>query len=125
LNNLKRTRLSGRRMNWPPYTTSHVIKLSLPGGHEEMSSILSDQFRPRIRVQMRGDGGCGVSANEYSYAQGALTNFGDLTPCLTSVSLFLSIAYRQSSLLIVEGGREGRSQPSINHTILSVGLDFC
>ncbi len=32
-----------------------------------MSSILVDQQRPRIRVQMRGErGSCGVTANEYS-----------------------------------------------------------
>ncbi len=30
-----------------------------------------------------GGGGCGFSANEYSYALGAQTNFGDLTPYLT------------------------------------------
>jgi hypothetical protein len=37
------------------------------GGHKEMSSILADQERPRIRGQMRGKGGGGrgVSANEY------------------------------------------------------------
>ncbi len=34
-----------------------------------MSSILADQHRPRIWPQMRGDGGCGVSANEYSCVQ--------------------------------------------------------
>jgi hypothetical protein len=27
-----------------------------------------------------GGGGCGASANEYSYAHGAQMNFGDLTP---------------------------------------------
>jgi hypothetical protein len=32
---------------------------------------------------MRGDGGCGVSDNEYSCAHGAQVNFGDLTPYLT------------------------------------------
>jgi hypothetical protein len=30
-----------------------------------------------------GEGGCGVSANEYSYGHGAQMNFGDLTPYLT------------------------------------------
>ncbi len=51
--------------------------------YKEMSSILADQ-RPRIWAQMRGEGGsCGVSANEYSWAHGALINFGDLTPYLT------------------------------------------
>ncbi len=30
-----------------------------------------------------GGGGCGVSANEYSCAHGALINFGNLTPYLT------------------------------------------
>jgi hypothetical protein len=43
-----------------------------PGGYKEKLSICADQWRPRIRVQMRGDGGeggsCGVSANEYSCA---------------------------------------------------------
>jgi len=34
-----------------------------------MSSILADQWRPRVWVQMRKDGwGCGVSANEYNCA---------------------------------------------------------
>ncbi len=32
---------------------------------------------------MRGGGGCGVSAYEYSCAQGAQINFGALTPYLT------------------------------------------
>ncbi len=32
---------------------------------------------------MRGKGGCGVSAKEYSWAHGAQINFGDLTPYLT------------------------------------------
>jgi hypothetical protein len=31
---------------------------------------------------MRGEGGCGVSAKEYSCAHGAQINFGDLTPYL-------------------------------------------
>jgi hypothetical protein len=30
-----------------------------------------------------GGGGCGVSANEYSFVHGAKINFGDLTPYLT------------------------------------------
>ncbi len=30
-----------------------------------------------------GEGGCGISANEYSCAHGAKINFGDLTPYLT------------------------------------------
>jgi hypothetical protein len=30
-----------------------------------------------------GEGGCGVSANEYSFTHGAQINFGDLTPYLT------------------------------------------
>jgi hypothetical protein len=38
---------------------------------------LSDQKRPRIWAQMRG-GDCGVAANEYSFAQGAQINCGDL-----------------------------------------------
>ncbi len=32
---------------------------------------------------IEGGGGCGVSANEYSYANGTQINFGDLTPYLT------------------------------------------
>ncbi len=32
---------------------------------------------------MRGGGGCGVSAIEYSFARGAKINFGDLPPFLT------------------------------------------
>jgi hypothetical protein len=40
-----------------------------------------------------GGGGCGFSANEYSFAHGAQINFGDLTPYLTygensSINLF-------------------------------------
>ncbi len=46
-----------------------------PGGYKEMSSILSDQQRPRIWAQMRGEGGVsGVSANEHSCTQ-------ELGPC--------------------------------------------
>jgi hypothetical protein len=36
-----------------------------------------------------GGGDCEVSANEYSCAQGAQINFGDLTPYLTCGSLLL------------------------------------
>jgi hypothetical protein len=32
---------------------------------------------------MRGEGSCGASVNEYSFAHGAQINFGDLTPYLT------------------------------------------
>ena len=39
--------------------------------------------------QMWG-GGCGVSANEYSCAHGAQTNFGDLTPYLPTLGTFFS-----------------------------------
>jgi hypothetical protein len=54
------------------------------GGHKEMSSILADHERPRIRAQMLGGGGggCGVSDNEYSCAHGSQINFGDLTAYL-------------------------------------------
>ncbi len=38
-----------------------------------------------ILAQMRGGGGCGVSANECSCAHGAQINFGDQTPYLTYV----------------------------------------
>jgi hypothetical protein len=47
-----------------------------------MSSILTDLvYEPKCGV--RGGGGCGLSANEYSYAYGAQRNFGDQTPYLT------------------------------------------
>ncbi len=41
----------------------------LTGSYKEILSFLADQWRPRIRVQMRGIGGgggagCGVSAND-------------------------------------------------------------
>ncbi len=49
-------------------------------GHKQMSSPLADLKRPNAG---RGGGSCGVSANEYSCAQGAQINFGDLTPYLT------------------------------------------
>ncbi len=54
-----------------------------------MSSILADQQRPRIINMSPNAGGgvrCGVSANEYSCAYGALINFGDLTPYVTYCS---------------------------------------
>jgi hypothetical protein len=40
-------------------------------------------------------GGCGVSANEYSYAQGAQINFGDLTPYLTNDPTFTGVDVKQ------------------------------
>jgi hypothetical protein len=46
-----------------------------------MSSILADHLRGE------GGGGCGVSANEYSCANGAQINFRDLTPYLTYAQL--------------------------------------
>jgi hypothetical protein len=49
---------------------------SWPGGHQEMSSILADQERPRNEPKCGGGGGCGVLANEYSCAHGAQINFG-------------------------------------------------
>ncbi len=52
-----------------------------------MSSILADQWRPRMWAQCGGIGGgegCGASANEYSCTHGAQINFGDLTPYLTN-----------------------------------------
>jgi hypothetical protein len=46
-----------------------------------MSSILADQWRPRMSPNAGGwGGGGGVSANENSCAHGAQTNFRDLTP---------------------------------------------
>jgi hypothetical protein len=56
------------------------------GGHKEKSSILADQWRPRIGARMRGGGGCGVSANEYSCTHRAQKNFGYLTPYLPMVN---------------------------------------
>jgi hypothetical protein len=35
-----------------------------------------------------GGGGCGISANEYSCAHGALINFRDLTPYLAYAGTF-------------------------------------
>ncbi len=47
-----------------------VIVSSVSGGYKEMSSILADQYRPRLWAQTRGrGGGYGVSANEYSCTQ--------------------------------------------------------
>ncbi len=48
-----------------------------------MSSILADKLHPLYMSPNAGGGGCGVSANEYSFAHGAQINFGDLTPYLT------------------------------------------
>ncbi len=59
---------------------------SAPGGYKEMSSVLTDQYRPRMRAQMwrvGWGGGCGVLANEYICAHGTQINFGDITPYLT------------------------------------------
>jgi hypothetical protein len=49
---------------------------------------------------MRGEGDCGVSANEYSCAHGAQINVGDLTPYLTYVCTCIIIA-----LLNIKKGR--------------------
>ncbi len=51
-------------------------------GYKEMSSISADQYRSCIWALMRGDGGCGVSANEYSCSHEAQINFGNLTQYL-------------------------------------------
>jgi len=49
-----------------------------------MSSILADDSFLVNQPTCGGEGGCGVSANEYSCAQGgAQINFGDLTPYIT------------------------------------------
>jgi hypothetical protein len=37
-----------------------------------------------------GEGGCGVSANEYSCAHGAQINFGDVTPYLIYAGYLLA-----------------------------------
>ncbi len=57
---------------WPSTTGPVVLKA---GGLKEMLSILADQYMYEPRG---GGGGCGVSANEYSCANGAQINFGDL-----------------------------------------------
>ncbi len=51
-----------------------------------MSSILADPIAPSYMRPNAGRGGwvgCGISANEYSCAHGALINLGDLIPYLT------------------------------------------
>ncbi len=59
------------------------------GVHKEMSSILADQERPRIRAQMQvGGGGCEVSTNENSWSPNTL--WRDLTPMAG-----LQVAYGQ------------------------------
>jgi hypothetical protein len=40
---------------------------------------------------MRGGGGRGVSANEYSFTHGAQINFEDLTPYLTHGSVLSTV----------------------------------
>ncbi len=58
-----------------------MVKASVPGGHKEMSSILTNE--PKCRGE-----GCGVSADEYSSAHGA--HFGDLTPYL----IYMYVVYK-------------------------------
>ncbi len=56
-------------------------------GYKEMSSILVDQYRPRMGAQMRGEGGDAGSqpmSKAVPYT-GAQINFGDLTTYLTYI----------------------------------------
>ena len=50
---------------------------------------------------MRGGGGCGVSANEYSCAHGAQINFGDLTPYITCSTCYETPASRRKALGLI------------------------
>ncbi len=66
---LHQARQAQSRLTGP--TTADTNQLITPAGsYKEMSSILADHLRRRIRTQMRGEGGsCGVSTNEYSFTQ--------------------------------------------------------
>ncbi len=55
---------------------------ALPGGTVRCRLSLLANSAQVIRVQMRGEESCGVSAKEYSCG-GAQINFGDLPPYLT------------------------------------------
>ncbi len=67
---------------WSQVMSRAHIRFS--GGFKEMSSILADQQRPRIRAQMRGEwGSWGVSVKQYICSHGAQINFWDLTLYLT------------------------------------------
>ncbi len=66
------------------------------GSDKEMSSILADQFRPRIWAQMLGGGGELRDLSQWvKLYTGAQINFGDLTPYLTygpyKLFFFLSV----------------------------------
>ncbi len=63
---------------------------------------------------MRGGGGCGVSANEYSSAHGAQINFGDLTPYLND-SNSPTRGLRTESGVVRSGGGGGRGAPGQNN----------
>ncbi len=64
--------------SWSPSFASHdhdflqdlhvSMSLLYPGGYMTCRLSLLTNSAPRIRVQMRGGGSCGVSANEYSCA---------------------------------------------------------
>jgi hypothetical protein len=58
---------------------------------------------------MRGGGGCGASANEYSCANGAQINFEDLTPYLTYafsvITIYVSVVYMAQDLMILMPGK--------------------
>jgi hypothetical protein len=65
---------------------------------------------------MRGKGGCGVSAIEYSCAHGAQINFGDLTPYFTYVvSRVVDPDPHGSALICVAESGSGSRRAEMTH----------
>jgi len=79
-----------RILNWWIRSTFGLLDWCLnPGGCKEMSSILADQYRPRIWAQMLAGGGELRYLSQWvQLYTGAPMNLGDLTPSLTCTWIY-------------------------------------
>jgi hypothetical protein len=71
------------RCHWLFYIVACCWAIAIGQGVKERCRLSWLTNSDLVYAQLRGEGGCGVSASEYSCAHGAQINFGDLTPYLT------------------------------------------